>query len=326
MVRWPGRGPEMPYQMFDPGKSGLEARTAHKLENIYHVGQEKAWVGKEILAELVERHGVPRLPEVQKKALGRIFAIIMWGELAAWRVAAQLADQLEPLEAKMAATSQAHDEARHFYVMHDYLSLAAALPDRLDPASERVLRGILAQSHLAKKLLGMQLLVEPVALTLFQVVREMRVEPILCELMPYYERDEARHVGLGIQYLPALVKSMSFTGQIDLAAYQFRVSVWMMQSLSEMGSDLSVLGIHPRTILDLAKGKQLRAMRLLYDSMGTDALRSKTKVLGHVMEPIIETWFPGPGQPNDWWSWARRTGTAFWTGLANTAEGDLEGA
>ena len=50
--------------------------------------------------------------------------MLMWGELAAWRISAQLADRLEPLEMKMAATSQAHDEARHFYVMHDYLELA----------------------------------------------------------------------------------------------------------------------------------------------------------------------------------------------------------
>jgi hypothetical protein len=314
----------MPYGMFETSRRILEGRTAQKLQNLYHVGQQKAWSGNEVLQQLVSRHGPPELPEPQRKALGRIFAIIMWGELAAWKVAAQLADQLEPLEAKLAATSQAHDEARHFYVMHDYLALARALPDRLDAASERVLRGILAQSNLAKKLLGMQLLVEPVALTLFQVVRELQIEPVLCELMPYYERDEARHVGLGIQYLPAMVRQMSFTGQIDLAAYQFRVTLWMMQSLAEIGPDLEALSIHPRKILDLAKGKQLRAMRLLFESFGTEGLRSKTQLLGHVVEPLIETLFPGPGQPNDWWSWARRTGGALWHGLSRSAEGSLE--
>jgi hypothetical protein len=323
MLGWLRR-PQLPYEMFENARRTLDGRRAQKLENIYHVGQQKAWAGAEVLQALVARHGRPELPEAQRKALGRIFAIIMWGELAAWKVAAQLADRLEPLEAKLAATSQAHDEARHFYVMHDYLVLAGALPDRLDAASERVLQGILVQRHLAKKLLGMQLLVEPVALTLFQVVREMRVEPVLAELMPYYERDEARHVGLGIQYLPAMVRGMSFTRQIDLTAYQFRVTLWMMASLAEIGPDLEALGIHPRKILDLAKGKQLRAMRLLFESFGTEGLHTNTRIMGHVLEPLVEAWFPAPGQPNGWVSWARRTGSALWRGLSQSPEGSLE--
>jgi hypothetical protein len=324
MIGWSGRGAGMPYEMFDAEQTGLDPRRAHKLGNIYHVGQHKAWAGREVLAGLVERHGTPCLPEPQKTAIGRIFAIIMWGELAAWRVAAQLADGLVPLEAKMAATSQAHDEARHFYVMHEYLELADALPKRLNPGSERVLQGVLAQTNLAKKLLGMQLLVEPVALTLFQLVREMRIEPVLAELMPYYERDEARHVGLGVQYLPTMVRRMSFAEQVDLLAYQFRVSLWMMQSLSEIGSDLEVLGIHPRRMLDLAKGKQLRALQLLFDTMGMGSFHFKTRVLGHMIEPLVETWFPGPGEPNGWLRWAHRAGSALWKGTLAGDPGELE--
>ena len=48
----------------------------------------------------------------------------------------------------------------------------------------------------------MQLIVESVAVTLFRSVAKAGVEPVLSELMPYFERDEARHVGLGVLYLP----------------------------------------------------------------------------------------------------------------------------
>ena len=97
----------------------------------------------------------------------------------------------------MAATSQTHDEARHFYVMHDYLELLGYEPMELPAGPRRVIESILHADSLAKKLLGMQLMVEPIALTLFQIVRENNLEPVLCELLPYYERDEARHVAQG---------------------------------------------------------------------------------------------------------------------------------
>ena len=54
----------------------------------------------------------------------------------------------------------------------------------------------------------MQLIVESVAVTLFRSVAKAGVEPVLSELMPYFERDEARHVGLGVLYLPTLLAAL----------------------------------------------------------------------------------------------------------------------
>jgi hypothetical protein len=113
--------------------------------------------------------------------------------------------QLEDTEAKMAATSQVFDEARHFYVMRDYLlALDVPLPP-LDGYTHTVLVELLETDRLVDKLLGMQLIVESVAVTLFRSVAQAGVEPVLSELMPYFERDEARHVGLGVLYLPKLL-------------------------------------------------------------------------------------------------------------------------
>ena len=104
----------IPYDMFDRDKFGLEAKNARILERIYYKGQARSWDGKKVLDALIKEEGHPQLPEETREALGRVFALIMWGELAAWRISAQLADRIEPLEAKLAATSQVHDEARHF--------------------------------------------------------------------------------------------------------------------------------------------------------------------------------------------------------------------
>ena len=80
--------------------------------------------------------------------------------------------------------------------------------------------------HLAKKLIGMQLLIEPVALTLFHIVRKLKLEPVLSELLPYYERDEARHIALGIQYLPAMLTQMSPAERILFEEEEARKGMW----------------------------------------------------------------------------------------------------
>src|SRR5262249_4699652 len=98
------------FDMFDAPRLAADARGAQKLGSRYHRGQELAWDGRAVLAELVARHGGVRVPPEKRAALSRVFGLIMWGELAAWKISLQLADEIVPLEPKMAATSQAHDE------------------------------------------------------------------------------------------------------------------------------------------------------------------------------------------------------------------------
>lgn len=243
------RGGELPFDMFDAQYTEDQARRARRLENVYHVGQDRIWDGREVLAELIAKHGKPRLAEREKRALSRIFAIIMWGELAAWKISAQLADRLEKLEPKMAASSQAHDEARHFYVMHDYLTELGAVPKEMDFWSRRVVELTLGVDDLAKKLYGMQLTIEVIALTIFQRVRELEVEPVLTELLPYYERDEARHVGLGTQIVPQLIAGMSPRQQIDFGLFQLDLLTSTLMGLKGMEPDLLSIGVDPRSIL-----------------------------------------------------------------------------
>jgi hypothetical protein len=125
------------------------------------------------------------------------------------------------VEAKLAATSQAHDEARHFTVMHDYLAHLGPVPKGLGPRTTRVLVGTLQANTLTKKLVGMQMMIEPMALALFHLVRESRVEPVLCDLVGYYERDEARHVALGVLHLPRLLRAMTVAETADLYRWEF---------------------------------------------------------------------------------------------------------
>ena len=246
----------LPFGMFDVEYTDLEARRARRMESIYHVGQERIWDGRDVLAELIERHGKPKLADRERSALSQIFSVIMWGELAAWKISAQLTDVIVPLEGKLAASSQVHDEARHFYVMHDYLEALGHTPPALDYWSKRVLTMTLATKSLAKKLLGMQLTIETIALTIFQRVRELEVEPVLTELLPYYERDEARHVGLGIQLLPALVSEMSYAERVDFAVFHLDLYGSAVMSLKSLEPALTSIGVDPRSLLAIGFRKQ----------------------------------------------------------------------
>ena len=281
----------LPYDMFDLAKQAYDAKTGAKLEKIYHRGQDRAWSGKEILPALIEEHGKPDLPQDQQEALARIFAIILWGELAAWKISAQLAEALEPLEARMAATSQAHDEARHFYTMYDYLQVLGYVPESIDRLSERVLDNTLRAKSLAQKVCGMQLMIETIALTIFQTVRESGIEPVLGNLLRYFEIDEARHVGLGISYMPFLIRSMNRRERAGLFMFQMRLFIWVYASMREMVPDLETLGINPRTIIELGKAKQVEVFREMWGGLGID-IDEQRPIMARIMEAADEIWFP----------------------------------
>ncbi len=283
------------YDMFDLTRSAADARRFERVGNIYHRGQDLAWDGREVLARLVEKHGGVHVPEEKHDALRGVFGPILWGELAAWKISAQLADRLEPLEAKMAATSQAHDEARHFYVMHDYLKLALGeAPKGMHPASERLLRLVLGTDDLAEKLMGMQLQVETTALTLFQHAREANICPVLTELLPYFEKDEARHVGLGTQVLPMLMRPMSRLEGARLTAFALQVTFWLLASNRAMEPALVKLGLDPRRLLVLAKSKQMIVWEEVWGA--GDKEGGVGDVIGRLMEAVASGLWPPEDQ------------------------------
>lgn len=284
----------IPYDMFDVERSASEAKRFAKCERIYHRGQEISWDGRETLAMLIEKHGSIQAEPHVKQALREIFGIIMWGEMAAWRIAAQLADRLVPLEAKMAATSQAHDEARHFYVMHDYLQHLGEVPKRMDRAPQALLDTVLGTDNLAYKLIGMQLLIEPLALTIFQTVREADVEPVLTDLLRYYERDEARHVGLGMQYLPQLMKGWNRRQMSAMITFQVRLMYWALMELKVLQKNLAVVGIESRVVIDRGRKKQLAVLNAAFEAMGL-RLGARRNIASMIMNGTIELMFPVAG-------------------------------
>lgn len=290
-------GDPVPLDMFDQERSEQEAKAARTLEKLYHQGQRRIWNGSEVLDDLIAKHGGVQLAEDKVEAIRTLFAVILWGELAAWKISAALAEEIESFEAKMAATAQVHDEARHFYVMNDYLKHLGDTPTELGPATKRVLAGTLEADTLVKKLLGMQMMIEPLALTLFHIVRRMKIEPVLSELLVRYEQDEARHVALGVLHLPAMLKGMRKREAADLHAWQLREYFAQFAMMRELEPHFRALGIHPRKVVALGRQKQMLAMQMLIDEIGVDL--PIIEIFRRVTDFRTELDFPEDGQPTD---------------------------
>ena len=239
------------------------------LEKVYHKGQEKIWDGRRVLDELLNKHPDVKLNETQATALKNILAIILWGEYVAWNVSSEMSAKLDEQGAKMAAVSQAHDEARHFYVMKDYLEKRLDYkPITIFKPALRVLEEVSQTTSIAKKLLGLQLMIEPVAITIFRFIRKSEIDPVLSELMEYYEKDEARHIALGVKYLPKLIKKMSFPKRVSLIAWQIKLILFEIKGLKCIEKDLEVLNIDPRSVFEFAESKQISCLKEVSSEMG----------------------------------------------------------
>ncbi len=234
-----------PYELGDAGIVGLAQARTDTVARIYHKGHEQAWDGRVVLDELVEKYGGIHFPEGQREAFGRIASVLLWGELAAWSISADLALKLEDTPAKMAASSQVFDEARHFYVLRDYLWRAGLPVKRLGGWSRRLLVELLETQNLLFKVVGMQLLVESTAVVMFRKIAEAKLEPVLTDLLYYFERDEARHVGLGVLTLPAVLEGLSDRDALSLWWFQTRMQLEMIAGGMTMNPAWLELGIDP---------------------------------------------------------------------------------
>jgi hypothetical protein len=234
-----------PYEIGDPTIVGAAQARTDTLARIYHKSHEHAWDGRHVLDELIAKHGEIKLREDQREALGTVASVLLWGELAAWSISADLALKLDDPPAKMAASSQVFDEARHFYVLREYLWRAGVPIRELGGWSRQLLVDLLETENLLYKVVGMQLLVESTAIVMFRKIADAKLEPVLTDLLYYFERDEARHVGLGVLTLPAVLEGLSNRDVLALWWFQTRMQLQMIASGFTLNPALLALGIDP---------------------------------------------------------------------------------
>lgn len=286
-----------PYDLGDPDLVGLAQARTDTVARIYHKGHEQAWDGRAVLDELIAKHGGIHFPADKRDAFAKVASVLLWGELAAWSISADLALKLEDTPAKMAASSQVFDEARHFYVLRDYLWRAGLPVVKLGGWSRRLLVELLETENLLYKVVGMQLLVESTAVVMFRKIAEARIEPVLTELLYYFERDEARHVGLGVLTLPAVLEGLSDREALALWWFQTKMQLEMIGGGMVINPSFQALGIDPAEMnLEGFRyhNEILRRMKKTRPGQGTDqkSIKGLFKMSRKAQDRFQELFFP----------------------------------
>jgi hypothetical protein len=133
----------------------------------------------------------------------------MHGEQGAMMTAAKIVETVPWIDARYYAATQTMDEARHTEVFARYLhdKLGEAYP--MSPFLEEQIMVLLEDSRWDIAYLGMQVIIESLALAAFGDMHRRTNEPLLKKLLRYVMSDEARHVAFGILSLSELYANLS---------------------------------------------------------------------------------------------------------------------
>ena len=119
------------------------------------------------------------------------------GEQGALVCTAKIVQQVPTMDAKFYAATQVIDEARHVEaygrLLHDKFELAYPIT----PTLRRLLDDVLSDSRWDMTYLGMQVLIEGLALAAFASIRDQSKNPLAAAVNAYVMQDEARHVAFG---------------------------------------------------------------------------------------------------------------------------------
>jgi hypothetical protein len=152
----------------------------------------------------------------------------MHGEQGALYASAQVTESVGWMEGKLFGGTQVMDEARHLEVFNRYLT------DKLNKRYEVndnlfvILDDLLTDARWDFKFLGMQIMVEGLALGAFRTIHNMSAEPLLKNMLKYVIKDEARHVHYGVLALKDhFTRELSETERREREDWAFEVAVLM---------------------------------------------------------------------------------------------------
>ena len=179
-----------------------------------------------------------------------ILSQLLHGEQGALMVAGELIAAVPDYDAKLYAASQGMDEARHVEVFGRYIRRL----DKIYPAQptlKSILADIIQTPHWQAKTVGMQVILEGLALGTFINVRAATGCELLRQLLGYITKDEARHVAFGSVYLTRAIAAMHDDDRRQVEDFAFTVmkkAVAMRRGMEGMAGFDAVLvevGIDP---------------------------------------------------------------------------------
>jgi hypothetical protein len=126
-----------------------------------------------------------------------LFSQFLHGEQGALTVAARIVESVPDMDSKFYAATQVMDEARHVELFSRFIKEKIGLFYPVNDDLAKLLADALSDSRWDMPYLGMQVLIEGLALAAFGVHRDITGNPLVRQLLAYVMQDEARHVAFG---------------------------------------------------------------------------------------------------------------------------------
>lgn len=188
---------------------------------------------------------LPSLPADFRQAAADAFAQLYWGERTAELAATKLAGLLQPAAARALCELQSRDEARHAAFFEQVIARLGC-QGRVRPSTERLMSEVQQAESPEAMVLGMQILIEGVAHSLFsQAGRLFEVLDrsgamegsqratwrVVAEWMPgLLARDESRHIAFGVHFLRERLPELGPRGRGRLEEKLATWGAWVLES------------------------------------------------------------------------------------------------
>lgn len=156
------------------------------------------------------------------------------GEQGAMLVASQLVSCAPTADAKLYAASQTFDEARHVEVFNTYLRRRCGMMYPINKNLKALIDKVLADERWDLKFIGMQLIIEGLALAAFGTQVRTTRDRLLKQIVELVMRDEGRHVAFGVNYLEDWIKVLPQEEIEDRAEFAYQACVIMRDRLFGM--------------------------------------------------------------------------------------------
>ena len=221
------------HSMWD-GETDLDWSTNVELD---HIAADMAIVGEvqfRPMHRLAEEPGNPlqnwgddEFQEFRIQALVWQLSQFLHGEQGALVATAKIVETVPWIDAKYYASTQVMDEARHVEVFAKYLDTKVKDSYPINPHLQHLLDDVVNDSRWDMTYLGMQIMIEGLALAAFGFLHSMTTEPLLKKLLRYVMSDEARHVAFGVLSLQEVYSQMTLAEIEERQQFAFEAALRM---------------------------------------------------------------------------------------------------
>src|SRR3954452_10315971 len=175
----------------------------------------------------VKHFGEKEWRQVSVEIQNSLLSQFMHGEQGALLCTARIVETVPWIDAKYYAATQVMDEARHVEVFARYLDEKLGSQYGINDNLKAILDDILSDPRWDIAYLGMQIMVEGLALAAFGFMHQLTEEPLLKKLLRYVMSDEARHVAFGVLSLKEYYAELSDAELRERQEFAFEAAVRM---------------------------------------------------------------------------------------------------